>query len=269
MRSPRCCWTRRSAMRAVFALGGSALHAAHVVRALYSVSVVNDCGYGVPVLDRIPSDTIATGTGVVFQNTTILDAFAFLNTGNCGPNGGNCTAVEVNLGNPDGSSNAMVDLVPTHVYSVAVSFSFYNACTGAGTSCLTESCVNAARDDSEINGLVSCPAANDPDHSAGLLVTWCPDIPQNYSSRRVQPAVPRRRDLRNLCTPILLHVACIPRVPPRQSRAHRGRRRGRRSRPRAPGPHLCPPRAAQKYGHDGRDVRDAVRRTLQLGRLHA
>ncbi|KAH9942104.1 hypothetical protein B0H21DRAFT_868303 [Amylocystis lapponica] len=169
-------------MHTVFTLGASVLYAVHVARALYSVTVVNNCGRGVPVLYRAPNDTIATGTGVIFQNATVLDVFAYLNTAKCGPNGVNCTAVAVNLGNPDGSSNAVVDLIPTHAFSTGVSFSFYNACTGAGAKCVGESCVHAIRNNSDINGLVSCSAANDPNHSAGLLVTWCPNRLQNSSS---------------------------------------------------------------------------------------
>ncbi|KAH9835725.1 uncharacterized protein C8Q71DRAFT_93211 [Rhodofomes roseus] len=133
----------------------------HAVEAAHSVTVQNYCGGGLPTLDRIPSNTIATGTGTVFTNDTILDIQAFLNRGYCGPNGGNCTVVSFSLGQPDGSSTAVINLVPNNYFSDAVSFSYYNACTGAGASCLDSDCTNAEHITDNSLGAVNCAAASD------------------------------------------------------------------------------------------------------------
>ncbi|KAH7912705.1 hypothetical protein BJ138DRAFT_743701 [Hygrophoropsis aurantiaca] len=123
--------------------------------ALHTVNMTNNCGFGIPTLDQIPSITLATGSQSYTNGT--VQAGAFLNTGYCGPNGGNCTTVDIAMN--DTYSTVVVDLIPTHVFSVPVGFTYFNGCDGAGVSCLTADCVNAIRDPPETSGIVTCTAS--------------------------------------------------------------------------------------------------------------
>lgn len=135
--------------------------------------MTNNCGFGVPTLDQIPSITLATGSQSYTNGT--VQAGAFLNTGYCGPNGGNCTTVDVSMN--DTISTVVVDLIPTHVFTVPVGFTYFNGCDGAGVSCLTSDCVNAIRDPSQTTGIVTCSMPG-----AGVLVTFCPNLDTTASS---------------------------------------------------------------------------------------
>jgi len=121
----------------------------------------------VPTLDQVPSITLATGSQSYTNGT--VQANAFLNTGYCGPNGGNCTIVDISMN--DTISIVVVDLIPTNVFTVPVNFTYFDGCDGAGVSCLSSTCVNAIRDPSENSGMVTCSMAG-----AGVLVTFCPDL---------------------------------------------------------------------------------------------
>ncbi|KIK96356.1 hypothetical protein PAXRUDRAFT_826079 [Paxillus rubicundulus Ve08.2h10] len=142
----------------------------------HTVNMTNNCGFGVPTLDQVPSDTLATGSQS-YTNATV-QAGAFLNTGYCGPNGGNCTTVDVNMNST--ISIVVVDLIPTHVFTVPVGFTYFNGCDGAGVSCLTSDCVNAIRDPSQTSGIVTCSMPG-----AGVLVTFCPNLDATTSSASV------------------------------------------------------------------------------------
>lgn len=139
----------------------------------HTVNMTNNCGFGVPTLDQIPSITLATGSQSYTNGT--VQAGAFLNTGYCGPNGGNCTTVDVSMN--DTISTVVVDLIPTHVFTVPVGFTYFNGCDGAGVSCLTSDCVNAIRDPSQTTGIVTCSMPG-----AGVLVTFCPNLDATTSS---------------------------------------------------------------------------------------
>ncbi|KAH7929521.1 hypothetical protein BV22DRAFT_119773 [Leucogyrophana mollusca] len=133
-------------------------------QALHTVNITNNCGYGVPTLDKFPSTTSA-GTQS-FTNSTI-QAGAFLDTGYCGTTGGGCTTVDITMN--DMLSVVVVDLIPPHMFSVPVAFSYFNGCDGVGASCLSSGCDNAIRDPPETSGIVTCTADD-----AGVLITFCP-----------------------------------------------------------------------------------------------
>ncbi|KIJ66072.1 hypothetical protein HYDPIDRAFT_187111 [Hydnomerulius pinastri MD-312] len=139
----------------------------------HTVNMTNNCGFGVPTLDQIPSITLATGSQSYTNGT--VQAGAFLNTGYCGPNGGNCTTVDITMN--DTISVVVVDLIPTHIFNVPVGFTFWSGCDGAGVSCLSSNCVNAIRDPSEDSGIVTCSMPG-----ASLLVTFCPNLEPATSS---------------------------------------------------------------------------------------
>ncbi|EIM91691.1 uncharacterized protein STEHIDRAFT_182878 [Stereum hirsutum FP-91666 SS1] len=147
-----------------------ALFLLETVMASHSVTMVNRCGFGTPTLDQIPSNTLATGEGEVYTNDTLDSGQIFLNDGTCGPNGGHCTTITADLGVlTGGSSSVVVNLIPTHAFSVPVQFSYYNGCDGAGVSCLTSSCEYAIRDPPETSGIVNCT-----DTTASVEVIFCP-----------------------------------------------------------------------------------------------
>lgn len=57
----------------------------------------------------MPSRTDSSRLFIIFLMFT-----RFLNTGGCGPNGGSCTAVDLELGTQDGgTSSVVIDLIPT------------------------------------------------------------------------------------------------------------------------------------------------------------
>ncbi|KAF9222470.1 hypothetical protein BS17DRAFT_191084 [Gyrodon lividus] len=128
----------------------------------HTVNMTNNCGFGVATLDQVPSITLATGSQS-YTNATV-NAGAFLNT-------------DVSMN--DTISIVVVDLIPTHVFTVPVGFTFFNGCDGAGVSCrcLSSDCVNAIRDPSQNSGMVTCSMAG-----AGVLVTFCPDLEATTSS---------------------------------------------------------------------------------------
>ncbi|KAJ7590419.1 hypothetical protein C8J56DRAFT_937450 [Mycena floridula] len=146
------------------------------VEAAHSVVMQNLCGTGVPTLDQLPSIVLNTGTST-YTNETI-NAVAFLNTGVCGPNGGHCTAVDIELGTlPDGSSTALIDLVPTHEFTVPVSFVYFNGCDGASQTCRNAGCPNAGNSGFLTQGIVQCTAPE-----ASLTIIFCPDSATSSSS---------------------------------------------------------------------------------------
>ncbi|KAJ7590421.1 hypothetical protein C8J56DRAFT_1163927 [Mycena floridula] len=139
------------------------------VDAEHSVVMQNFCGTGVPTLDQVPSLVLNTGMSM-YTNETIK-AVAFLNTGVCGPNGGHCTVVDIELGTfPDGSSTALISLVPTNQFTVPVSFVYFNGCDGASETCRDAGCPNAANADALTQGIVRCTAPE-----ASLSIIFCSD----------------------------------------------------------------------------------------------
>ncbi|KAJ7590423.1 hypothetical protein C8J56DRAFT_592294 [Mycena floridula] len=146
------------------------------VDAAHSVVMQNFCGTGVPTLDQVPSLVLNTGTSM-YTNETIK-AVAFLNTGVCGPNGGHCTVVDIELGTlSDGSSTALISLVPTNEFTVPVSFVYFNGCDGASQTCRETGCPNAANAGALTQGIVQCTAPG-----ASLSIIFCPDSTMSSSS---------------------------------------------------------------------------------------
>ncbi|KAJ7590425.1 hypothetical protein C8J56DRAFT_592308 [Mycena floridula] len=138
------------------------------VNAEHSVVMQNSCGTGVPTLDKVPSLVLNTRTSM-YTNETIK-AVAFLNTGVCGPNGEHCTVVDIELGTrSDGSSTALISLVPPNRFTVPVSFVYFNGCDGASQTCRTAGCPNAGNVDFARQGIVQCAAPE-----ASLSIIFCP-----------------------------------------------------------------------------------------------
>ncbi|EKM54286.1 uncharacterized protein PHACADRAFT_258034, partial [Phanerochaete carnosa HHB-10118-sp] len=101
----------------------------------HTIAFDNQCGMGTPTL--ILNGQIVS-TGEPYTQTSTISGIAYLQTGNCGFNGENCTLMEMTLNDPTcpgcGSSTD-ISLIPPHAFNVEASFSYYNGCNGQGTTC--------------------------------------------------------------------------------------------------------------------------------------
>ncbi|TDL18826.1 glycopeptide [Rickenella mellea] len=127
----------------------------------------NKCGFGKPTLS-VDGEVLG---GDFTSNGPLGGAIAYLQTGNCGPNGENCTVVETTLFNPtsfDSGSSADISLVPPRSFSVATAFRYTNGCPGQGASCPNAECPAAFHIPPPIPIIAQC-RAND----VGILITFC------------------------------------------------------------------------------------------------
>ncbi|KAI1792185.1 glycopeptide [Ganoderma leucocontextum] len=94
----------------------------------------------------------------------LISAIAYLQTGDCGFNGENCTLIETTLENvAPGNAGSLtgVSLTPPHKFSVTSGFGYYYGCDGAGADCDHPGCPAASAP-------VSCKAEN-----VNLAITFC------------------------------------------------------------------------------------------------
>ncbi|CUA78278.1 hypothetical protein RSOLAG22IIIB_06975 [Rhizoctonia solani] len=105
------------------------------------VHFTNRCGRGTPTLIQ-GGRVLSTGADYV-SNGPLTAAIAYLQTGQCGFNGENCSMVETTLKNPTCAgcgSSTDVTLIPPHKFSVTTGFGYYNGCDGVGNNCASASC---------------------------------------------------------------------------------------------------------------------------------
>lgn len=149
-----------------------ALAVAYVTAESHTVSFSNNCGSGTPTLMAHNGAIISTGDSYTL-NGPLVGAFAYLQTGNCGRYGENCTTVETTLRNPTWKcagcvSETDLTLVPPHYFSVTTGFSYQNGCDGQGNTCDSASCPGAFNDTTNNNAQVGCT-----ENDANLLVSFC------------------------------------------------------------------------------------------------
>jgi len=133
----------------------------------HSIMFINKCGEGTPMLLLQDSSNVLSTGGTYTANGPITDFVAFLQSGNCGVHGEECTAVEGTLQN--GSSFANVTVLPPHAFTATTGYGFYggdDSCDGLGFDCTTQFCsfpfgVNGGTQE-------ECSAAN-----VNLVVTFC------------------------------------------------------------------------------------------------
>ncbi|THU90170.1 hypothetical protein K435DRAFT_968798 [Dendrothele bispora CBS 962.96] len=113
----------------------------------HTITFVNDCGRGTPTLVQ-GSNILSTGGNFV-TNGPLINAVAYLQTGNCGLNGEGCETVEITLQN----GGSTVDISSRSV-TTFIGFRYFNGCDGVGSSSPGQA--------------VTCPADN-----VGLHVTFC------------------------------------------------------------------------------------------------
>ncbi|KAM5544753.1 hypothetical protein V8D89_001651 [Ganoderma adspersum] len=110
---------------------------------IHTIHLENSCGFGTPTL---VSNGVILSTGADYTSNGPINATAYLQTGSCGINGENCTAVDISLTNaipsdPGSGSSAAVDIVPPHAFTSVTGFGYYNGCDGAGQDCTNPNCI--------------------------------------------------------------------------------------------------------------------------------
>ncbi|KAJ7760167.1 hypothetical protein B0H14DRAFT_3511186 [Mycena olivaceomarginata] len=118
--------------------------AGHALAESHTVTFANNCGHGTPTLIQGPK---VLSTGGAFTSPGPFKSFiAYLQTGNCGFNGEDCTIVEgtlVNPTSPGSGSSVDISLVPPHAFSVTTGFGYVGACAPAGADCTNANCPTA------------------------------------------------------------------------------------------------------------------------------
>ncbi|KAI0928209.1 hypothetical protein AcW1_005524 [Taiwanofungus camphoratus] len=131
----------------------------------HTVSFTNKCGRGTPILKGQDGSTLSTG-GSWTSNGAAEGLIAYLQTGNCGANGEDCTLIEATLSN--GYSSADISLIPPHEFSVTSGFGYYNGCDGKGADCNNANCPDAFHNPNQTWVQVGCSVDN-----VDLAITFC------------------------------------------------------------------------------------------------
>ncbi|EKM58954.1 uncharacterized protein PHACADRAFT_249086 [Phanerochaete carnosa HHB-10118-sp] len=151
------------------ALVASAIVFAGVNAESHTVTFVNNCGFGTPLL-KANGQTLSTGGSVTFGGS-LISAIAFLQTGSCGDNGEGCTLIETTLVNPTSpgsGSSTDISLIPPHSFSVTSGFGYFDGCDGAGADCTDANCPDAFHTSGQTGVQVACQSDN-----VNLAITFC------------------------------------------------------------------------------------------------
>ncbi|PCH36247.1 hypothetical protein WOLCODRAFT_156960 [Wolfiporia cocos MD-104 SS10] len=130
----------------------------------HTVTFINNCGYGTPMLESQNGDVLSTGAAYTTNGPLI--AIAFLQTGVCGPDGENCAIVETTLKN--GNSSTALCPNPPYGSQAIIGFSYYNGCDGLGSDCPSATCTDAVQQPNDTCVSVECTADN-----VDLAITFC------------------------------------------------------------------------------------------------
>ncbi|KAM5544754.1 hypothetical protein V8D89_001652 [Ganoderma adspersum] len=140
-----------------------------VVGESHTIHFDNRCGFGTPTLIQGPN-VLSTGADYT-SNGPIIGAIAYLQTGNCGFNGDECTLIEttlVNVAPGNGGSSSDISLIPPHKFSVTSGFGYFNGCEGAGADCTFQGCTTAFYTPTDTWVQVPCQVDN-----VDLVITFC------------------------------------------------------------------------------------------------
>ncbi|GJE97623.1 glycopeptide [Phanerochaete sordida] len=155
--------------RIIVALAASAALFTGVYAEQHTVTFVNNCGFGTPLL-KSNGQTLSTGQTVTFGGP-LISAIAFLQTGGCGDNGEGCTLIETTLRNPTSpgsGSSTDISLIPPHEFSVTSGFGYYGGCEPAGADCTYNGCPDAFYNPYQTGVQVACQVDN-----VNLAITFC------------------------------------------------------------------------------------------------
>ncbi|PIL33934.1 hypothetical protein GSI_03641 [Ganoderma sinense ZZ0214-1] len=127
------------------------------------INLVNQCGYGTPVLVLANNGTVVS-TGSSFLSKGPIHGIAYLQVSDdCGPGGQNCTIVDTLLANSGSSVGIRVS--NPFAFNVPVGFSYYygEGHDGYGSFCLAAGCDGAG-----VFVNVTAPGAT-------MRITFCPE----------------------------------------------------------------------------------------------
>ncbi|KAF8913303.1 hypothetical protein CPB85DRAFT_1300157 [Mucidula mucida] len=132
----------------------------------HTISFVNNCGRGTPILSQ---DFKTLSTGAPYTATSGFSAaIAYLDTG-CGFQGSGCGIVETTLIN-NGVSSTDISLIDPHTFNVPTKFTYTGGCAGLGASCTSANCptTDAFHKTDDYEAQRQC-TSND----SGLVITFC------------------------------------------------------------------------------------------------
>ncbi|KAF9024193.1 hypothetical protein BDZ89DRAFT_1069297 [Hymenopellis radicata] len=132
----------------------------------HTVSFVNNCGRGTPILSQ---NFNTLSTGAPYTATGPFSAvIAYLDTG-CGFQGTGCGIVETTLIN-NGVSSTDISLIAPHTFNVPTKFAYTGGCAGYGASCSSANCptTDAFHKTDDYEAQRQC-TSND----SGLVITFC------------------------------------------------------------------------------------------------
>ncbi|KAF8918639.1 hypothetical protein CPB85DRAFT_1384479 [Mucidula mucida] len=132
----------------------------------HTVSFVNNCGTGTPILSQ---NFNTLSTGAPYTATGGFSAvIAYLDTG-CGFQGTGCAIVETTLIN-GGVSSTDISLIDPHTFNVPTSFYYTGGCQGYGASCSNSGCptTDAFHKTDDYEAQRQCTSDN-----SGLVITFC------------------------------------------------------------------------------------------------
>ncbi|KAF8829583.1 glycopeptide [Lentinula edodes] len=135
----------------------------------HTINMVNNCGTGTPTLVQ---NGAVLNSGNSYTATGPFSAgIAYLQTGECGLNGDECTTVEMTLVNPTApgaGSSTDITLIAPHAFNKGVGFRYFNGCDGQGQTCATADCTDAFRTPTDYFAQTQCEENN-----VGLTITYC------------------------------------------------------------------------------------------------
>ncbi|QRV77413.1 hypothetical protein RhiJN_05428 [Ceratobasidium sp. AG-Ba] len=157
--------------QATLSLATITIAAFGVAAETHTVTFTNKCGRGTPMLIQ-GGRVLSTGSSYT-SNGPLTSAIAYLQVGNCGFNGENCSLLETTLKNPTCAgcgSSTDVSLIPPHAFSVPTGFGYYNGCDGIGNDCTSASCcpTGAFCKSTDYQAQRQCEANN-----VNLAITFC------------------------------------------------------------------------------------------------
>ncbi|EMD37829.1 hypothetical protein CERSUDRAFT_114477 [Gelatoporia subvermispora B] len=144
----------------------------------HTVRFNNQCGHGTP---QLILNGAVVSTGQDYTSNAPISGIAYLQTGDCGFNGEECTMVEMTLINPTtpgGGSSTDITLIAPHAFSVQTSFSYFNGCDNTGANCASSTCDTAFFQPNDNQVQVQCETNN-----VDLLISFCSDATQDASNQ--------------------------------------------------------------------------------------
>ncbi|KZP08817.1 hypothetical protein FIBSPDRAFT_252756 [Athelia psychrophila] len=154
--------SRASAIAAITTLVG-------IVSAQHSVSVVNNCGYGTPMMTGPDTGGLISIPNGYSTSGDMTGWIIFLQNGSqCGSDGQNCLPLEGTL-TGSGYSQVDISLIAPHAFNSPLAFSYTDG--SGGRSCASASCecdYDAFCQSTDYGAQVGSPST-----TASITVTFC------------------------------------------------------------------------------------------------